>query len=105
MKQAHLALALCLASLIGCHNYKHPKSDAAGSTVAVCQKCYDQIAKIRRNRPRTGPTTQVIYKEMCPDCKTELSIYTEGDVLKARCEKCAPQGVACDLCVPKPAGK
>ncbi len=42
---------------------------------------------------------------MCPDCKSELSIYTEGSTLKAKCASCAPEGVDCDRCVPKQEAK
>ena len=94
---------LLLASVLSaCASDKHAMTTTADGKVAVCRACYDEISKVRSTQPRTGiTTTKTITKHMCPDCKSELSVYTEGSTLKAKCAKCAPDGVDCDRCVPK----
>lgn len=90
------------AVLSACASDKHTMTHAADGKVAVCRACYDEIAKVRSTEPRSGVvTTRTVKTHMCPDCKSELSIYTEGSTLKARCAKCVPDGADCDLCVPR----
>ena len=98
---------LLLASVLSaCASDKHTMTTTADGKVAVCRACYDEISKVRSTQPRTGiTTTRTITTHMCPDCKSELSVYTEGSTLKAKCAKCAPDGVDCDRCVPKPETK
>jgi hypothetical protein len=43
---------------------------------------------------------ETIERHMCPDCKGDMKIYTEDGKLKVQCSKCAPEGVACDRCLP-----
>lgn len=98
-----LSGALLASVLSACATDKHTMTASADGKVAVCRACYDEISKVRSTQPRTGITaTRTITTHMCPDCKSELSVYTEGSTLKA---KCAPDGVDCDRCVPKPEAK
>lgn len=73
--------------------------------VTVCAKCYDEIVKARgTGGPLAGlRTNKMIARHVCEECNTEMSIYTEQDVLMVKCARCAPEGIACDRCVP-PAG-
>ena len=108
MKSALRVLpVVLLASLLSaCASDKHSMTEPTDGKVAVCRACYDEISKVRSTQPRTGiTTTRTIRTHMCPDCKSELSIYTEGSTLKAKCASCAPEGVDCDRCVPKQEAK
>jgi hypothetical protein len=96
-----LASILALSLLAGCQSRRHTMSQPQTGNVAVCKSCYDHITKVRQSHPRTGATTQTLHHHMCPDCNSDLSVYSEGGVLKAKCAQCAPDGVACDLCIPK----
>ena len=88
-------------ALIGCQSQHVVKPAAPGQTT-VCSKCYDEIVKARSTGgPRGGlRTNKMIVKHVCGDCKTEMSIYSEQDVLMIRCAKCAPEGIPCDRCRP-----
>jgi hypothetical protein len=98
-----LPVVLLASLLSACASDTHTMTPPSGGKVAVCRACYDEISKVRTTQPRTGiATTRTVRTHMCPDCKSELSIYTEGSTLKAKCSKCAPEGVDCDRCVPKP---
>lgn len=109
IKGMSIGLAACVAPLLlaGCQSDKHAMPPTQAGQVAVCRACYDQITTIRtQSNWRTGGRrNQVIKRHMCEDCKTELSVYTEDGVLMAKCAGCAPDGVACDLCTPKPQTK
>ena len=95
-----LAVALAATALLtACASHGHAVH-TAGAKVQMCKSCYEEVSKVRRTHPRIGTTTTVLRKHMCPDCKTELSIYSENGVLKAKCSHCAPEGVDCDACVP-----
>ncbi|MFO0833750.1 MAG: hypothetical protein U0638_02175 [Phycisphaerales bacterium] len=99
-----------LSSLLSAYSIdKHAITQPEDGKVAVCRSCYDEISKLRSTQPRTGiTTTRTITTHMCPDCKSELSVYTEGSTLKAKCAKCAkcaPDGADGDRCVPKPETK
>ena len=101
-----LPVVLLTSVLSACASDKHTMTPSADGKVAVCRACYDEISKVRSMQPRTGiTTTRTVTTHMCPDCKSELSIYTEGSTLKSKCAKCAPEGVDCDRCVPKPDAK
>lgn len=101
-----LPVALLASLLSACASDKHSMTQPTDGKVAVCRACYDEISKVRSTQPRTGiTTTRTVTTHMCPDCKSELSIYTEGSTLKAKCAKCAPEGADCDRCVPKPDAK
>ena len=91
----------------GCQRDKHVMSDAKSGQVTVCSQCYDQIRKARSSGgPRGGlATNRTISTHMCEECKDEMTIYSENGVMKVRCPKCAPEGVACDRCTPRTAAK
>lgn len=47
-----------------------------------------------------APYRQTHTRHDCASCKTEMSIYSENGVLMVKCAKCAPEGMACDKCLP-----
>lgn len=94
-----------LIGLTGCQSDKHtmvePKPGEAGEVV-VCTQCYDEIAKVKRRSGHHGPVrTENVSVHQCPECNTEMSIYSENGVLMVKCAKCAPEGVPCDKCLPR----
>lgn len=106
MKPIHTLLILAAASAMlaqGCATSKHDMVKAEAGQVSVCTKCYDQIRKVRSTGgPRGGlATNRTVTTHMCEDCKDEMSIYEKDGVMMVRCATCAPEGVACDRCVPK----
>ena len=87
---------------------EHPiAAKAAPDYHLGCQKCYDEVKRVRQASAKGKPwwnRNQVIKKHMCPECEVEMSTYTKDGQLMLKCGKCAPEGVACDRCLPPKAG-
>ena len=97
-----IALGL-LPLLIGCESTaSHQVSDTSGSHVMGCKMCYDEAHTVVQAQAKGAQPSrsQVIKKHMCPDCEAEVATYTEDGTPMIKCAKCAPEGVACDKCVP-----
>jgi hypothetical protein len=96
------ALAAWGLALGACQSDKHTMVEPAGGTVIACRECYNEVYKVQHpSGSRWGGTvTQTHTRHVCPDCKTEVSIYTENGVTKVKCARCAPEGLACDKCLP-----
>lgn len=110
MNTIHSLFLLAATSALlagGCATDKHDMVKAEAGQVSVCTKCYDQIQKVRGSyHPRYGYSgTRTITTHVCEDCKYEMTIYEKDGMMKVRCPTCAPEGVDCDRCVPKPAAK
>lgn len=104
--------------LVGCEGTGGKRHVMAGAQqadlVLGCQKCYSATIDARRSslgatidaRRRSvkpgGPLTT--RKHMCPDCKGEMRIYTEGETPMIQCTTCVPEGVACNRCLPPEEG-
>ena len=94
-----------LLGLAACQGDKHamvePKGGGDG-TVIVCKLCYDEVYKVQHpSGSRWGGTvTSTHTRHVCPDCQTEMSISTENGVSMIKCARCAPEGMACDKCLP-----
>jgi hypothetical protein len=93
-----------LASTIAlgaCQTDKHTMVDATPGTTAVCTKCYNKIEDVRRTYRGSGQShDETITTFACPDCKTQMTVYSENGAMMVRCPTCAPRGVPCDKCVP-----
>jgi hypothetical protein len=91
-------------ALSACQTDKHTMVEPAPGTRIVCRQCYTEIEKVRADYgPRWGVYSgqdRIIKRHQCPDCRTEMSIYTEDGVFKVKCARCAPEGLACDKCLP-----
>jgi hypothetical protein len=105
------AVALVLAPwLVGCEGTggKGHEMTAAqkADQVLGCQSCYDETIRVRRSHAKGSGFTrnQTIKKHMCPDCNGEMSTYTKDGKLMIKCANCAPEGVACDRCLPPESG-
>ncbi|MAX24073.1 MAG: hypothetical protein CMJ19_06160 [Phycisphaeraceae bacterium] len=106
MYRLHLTvLTLVLAALlsVGCTSGGHKKVAATEGKVIACSQCYDEAVQLRARSWKNGPD-RVIRSHQCPDCGTGMTAYVEGGEAKIKCAKCAPEGVACDLCMPSSHG-
>lgn len=91
-----------LIALTACQSDKHTMVVPKPGEVVVCSKCYDEIAKVKRRIGHRGPVrTENVSVHQCPECNTEMSIYSENGVLMVKCAACAPEGVPCDMCLPR----
>ena len=86
---------------------KHVMTQPATGQVMACQLCYDEIVKVRKSHVPVAPKSVPrhnrlveVKRHACPDCKTEAVFYDEDGALMVRCARCAPDGVACDRCLP-----
>ncbi len=88
------ALALAGATLSACQSDKHTMVEPKDATVVACKECYDEVYKVQHSSGSRwgGTVTQTHTRHVCPDCKTEMSIYTENGVTKVKCARCAPEG-------------
>ncbi len=96
------SLSLAGAALSACQSDKHTMVEPKDGTVNVCTECYNEVYKVQHaSGSRGGGTvTQSHTRHVCPECKTEMSIYTQNGVAMVKCAKCAPEGLACDKCLP-----
>jgi hypothetical protein len=95
------SLAIISIGLAACQTNKHTMVEPAPATTIACKQCYTQIETVRAAPGgRWSGADRVIKEHQCPDCKTDMSIYSDGDVLKVKCAHCAPAGIACDKCLP-----
>ena len=102
-----------LTSMGGCQTDKHAMSGAQPGVKPVCRECYELATQYRQWYPSYNPArfsgasgggggyrTVVDRVHQCQACQTDVSFYTENGVQKIKCAKCAPDGLACDLCAP-----
>lgn len=94
-------LAMVLAALLsaGCTTGGHKKVAATEGKTIACSKCYGEAVRLNARSWKGGPD-RMISRHQCPECGTEMTAYVEGGEAKIKCAKCAPEGVACDLCKP-----
>ncbi|MFN0011849.1 MAG: hypothetical protein ACKVS8_09425 [Phycisphaerales bacterium] len=102
--------------LAGCQTDKHAMTGAQPGVKPVCRECYELATQYRQWYPsglagiryggsgtlaRGGEYRTVVDRvHQCTECKTEVSFYTETGIQKIKCAKCAPEGLACDMCAP-----
>ena len=86
----------------GCESDRHTMIEANPGMTVVCQDCYDEAVKMRHSTSsRYGTSYEETHAvHQCPSCKTEMSTYVENGVTMIKCAGCAPNGVACDKCLP-----
>jgi hypothetical protein len=96
------SLALSCFALCACQTDKHTMVEPKDGTVIVCKLCYDEVYKERHPTGSRwgGMRTETHTRHVCPSCQTEMSIYTQNGVTMVKCAKCAPEGLACDKCLP-----
>lgn len=105
--------AIGALGLAGCQADKHAMSGTQPGVKPVCRECYELATQYRQWYPsrsfsagRLGVAPGGEYRTVvdrvhqCQACKTEVSFYTENGVQKIKCAKCAPEGLACDMCGP-----
>ena len=86
----------------GCQSTRHTIAAVEKDRVIACRLCYDEAVRVRRAYVGKSPAHRfkTIRKHKCPDCKTEVMSYAEDGVAKIKCERCVPEGIACDRCLP-----
>lgn len=96
------ALAACGFALGACQSDKHTMVEAQPGMTVVCKDCYAQAVKMQHaSGSRWGSTVEQTHQvHQCPSCKTDMSTYIENGVPMIKCAGCAPDGVACDKCLP-----
>lgn len=43
---------------------------------------------------------KTVLKHRCTDCLSDMEVYQDSGTFMIKCVRCAPDGVACDKCVP-----
>ena len=96
------SLAFACLGMPACQSDKHTLVEPKNGTVIVCTECYNEVYKVQHpTGSRWGGTrTETHTRHVCPSCKSEMSIYTENGVTMIKCAGCAPEGLACDKCLP-----
>lgn len=83
------------------------EATATGGHVVACQMCYDEVRTVFEAHAKgmNWGTVRTIKTHHCKDCKTDMKIYVNDDgVAMFKCAKCAPEGMACDKCLPPRSG-
>lgn len=70
-----------------------------------CRLCYDETRKVLKFVSKAPKSKgHRIYKKIkehrCEECKIPVEFYEQDGVPMIRCERCAPEGLPCDLCRP-----
>ena len=96
-----LSFALICIGTSACQTDKHTMVEPKPGMTVVCRACYDEVTSVRDMVTHNDVNPNRIYSEhKCPCCRTDMSVYRENGVLMVKCGGCAPQGVACDKCLP-----
>ena len=99
------AVLMSLGLLAGCQSteptHSHEVVTTEG-TVITCQACYDQTVAVKESSAKGSQwdKTQIIKEHRCKDCDADVTVYTKDGRAMIKCGKCAPSGVACDVCRP-----
>ena len=102
---APVLLAVAAWGLGGCAADHKMRTGSEGSTV-VCRECYDQAVQVWEKGGYLGarwystPASKVRVEHQCASCKTTMVVHTEDGRWTIKCPTCAPEGVACDKCLP-----
>jgi hypothetical protein len=97
--------ASLLAGCAGSHQEgnapQHSVSESGGHVMG-CQLCYDETKSSERYGKNSAayPGVHIIHTHKCEGCKADVTNYTEDGKPMIKCPKCAPDGVACDKCLP-----
>ncbi len=97
-----LSLAAFLLVSLGCKSNQHQVTSGRTDYPMACQLCYDEARRVlsyHRGGPRAGGY-KTIKMHQCPDCRSEVTTYMQDGQPMIRCPRCAPEGVACDRCLP-----
>ncbi len=91
-------LAATSLGLMGCTSNEHRAAVVPTGKIIACQKCYDAAARVR-GADWVG-SEMTITRHQCSDCGTSVILYMEDGTPMIKCARCAPEGEACDLCLP-----
>ena len=106
MKIALFLLAVVTGGLGSCAA-DHKMRAGSENNVTVCRECYDEAVQVWDNGgyasgQRFYATTPPVHVEhQCASCKSTMVVHTDDGHWMISCPTCAPQGVACDKCLPR----
>jgi hypothetical protein len=94
-------VALLGVALVGCQSPqpKHRMTEAGTGTKIACRMCYDEAVRVLTGPPRHR-RYKTALKHKCPDCFSDVEVYEDGGTPMIKCARCAPDGVACNECLP-----
>ncbi len=96
-----LGASLVLAGCEGAGGHKMTTISSGPKHEMMCKACYDEVKVFRRGTPKASwSRNQIIRTHHCRDCGSDVTLYTQDGVPMDKCSSCAPEGVACDKCVP-----
>lgn len=93
-------------ALTGCRTQapgaSHRVATARDGHPMHCRLCYDEAVRVSTEFAKGSQWRDqaVIRRHRCEGCRHEVTVYVEGDKPMIRCPGCAPEGVACDRCLP-----
>jgi hypothetical protein len=98
---AGVGVVVLLAGCEGAGSHGMSMASAGAEHPIMCKACYEEVVKFGVGTSKQQLSrNQIIRKHHCPDCKTDLTFYTQDGVPMFKCSKCAPEGVPCDKCEP-----
>ncbi|TWT44492.1 hypothetical protein RAS1_09070 [Phycisphaerae bacterium RAS1] len=104
---SYIAFAVLLSSCSSPQNsHRHEMVAPADARPLNCQRCYDEVVRVRKHyvqgtkARRIGKRYVEITRHACPECRGDAIIYEQNEQLMLKCRECAPEGVACDRCLP-----
>lgn len=97
-------LAFGLFIVCGCSSSRrgpmHAIAEKPDGVTFSCQRCYDLAVRVLTGAPKHR-RYKIVERHACPDCASDAVIYEgPGGKPMIHCEQCAPEGVACDRCLP-----
>ncbi len=101
-----VALLAIATSVLGGCAAGHPMSTGSEAKVTVCRECYDEAVRVWDKGGYTSarwlyaPSQRVHVEHQCAACKATMVVHTENGRWMIKCPGCAPDGVACDKCLP-----
>ncbi len=77
----------------------HPVVSQPAGYPMQCRMCYDMAVRVLTGPPK-HKRYEVVQRQQCPDCKTNVIVYAEEGEMKIKCARCTQDGVPCDRCLP-----
>lgn len=89
---------LAMQVLVGCASRDMVTiNDVEGHPHEICRNCLE-VAKqfVREGKPKDAPfgSEQVVFKQICGDCGTDMEIRDEAEIWVLHCPRCSVAGIA-----------
>lgn len=106
-KFSYIAFAVLLSGCASPQNsHRHEMAAPSDARPLNCRRCYDEVVRVRKHyvqgtkARRIGRHYLEITRHTCPDCRGDAIIFEQNEQLMLKCRACAPDGLACDRCLP-----